>query len=129
MDDQSHGLLAVTTRLASLLTRGDYEGAVRMFTADASILLNGRRLPHDRESGPFAEFSRRLAKHVADPHVTVLSPLIRCDAPFVICRAQARSLTDGQRIDFAVRVSMNIEDGLIRELRLAFAPGDVVPLP
>jgi len=129
MDDQSHDVIALTTRLASLLTRGDYEGAARMFTADASVFVNGRRLPHDKESVPFAEFTRQLVNHVADPHVTVLSGLIRCDAPFVICRAQARSLTLGKPIDFAVRVSMNIEERLIRELRLAFAPGDVVSLP
>jgi len=128
MYEESHGVLALTTRLASLLTVGDYEGAGRMFTTHASILLNGRRLPHNRESVPFAEFTRELVKHVAEPEVTVLSPLITCDAPFVICRVQARSLTDAKRIDFAIRVSMNIEEGLITELRLALAPGDVVSL-
>jgi len=121
MYEESHGVLALTTRLASLLTVGDYEGAGRMFTTQASILLNGRRLPHN-------QFTRQLVKHVAGPQVTVLSPLITCDAPFVICRVQARSLTDAKRIDFAVRVSMNIEEGLITELRLALAPGDVVSL-
>jgi hypothetical protein len=121
MYEESHGVLALTTRLASLLTVGDYEGAGRMFTTHASILLNGRRLPHN-------EFTRQLVKHVAEPEVTVLSPLITCDAPFVICRVQARSLTDAKRIDFAIRVSMNIEEGLITELRLALAPGDVVSL-